>query len=89
MNPIYHNEIIHYIGKRLKMILNKNIYINSIYSYINSKKNKVKIKILFIFMKKAYSFINIYYINTSDINYLENIICIIVDEFEIQLNNII
>ena len=40
-------------------------------------------------MKKAYSFINIYYINTSDINYLENIICIIVDEFEIQLNNII
>ena len=89
MNPIYHNEIIHYIGKRLKMILNKNIYTNSIYSYINSKKNKVKIKILFIFMKKAYSFINIYYINTSDINYLENIICIIVDEFEIQLNNII
>ena len=86
MNPIYHNEIIHYIGKRLNMILNKNIYISSLYSYINSNKNKIKIKILFIFMNKSYSFINIYYLNQHKLDYLEDIISIIVDDFAMHLN---
>jgi hypothetical protein len=38
IKPIHYGEIIVYIGKRVKMILDKNIIIDTIYSAISDKK---------------------------------------------------
>ena len=85
IKPIHHDEIVMYIGKRIKMILDKNIDIDTIYSAINNNKNKIKIQLYFIFMKITYKFINEYQL---DLNNIDIIVDTLIDDIEIKLANI-
>jgi len=88
------SEISYYIGKRIKMILNKNVFINnlSIYSKIIgntvSEYYKIKIEIEFIYSKHIYDFINQYKINSPitkngiDIIFINHTIDTIINDFE-------
>ena len=89
IKPIHHDEIAMYIGKKIKMILNKNINIDSIFSAINNNKNKIRIKIRikirFIYLNMMYKFIHEYKLEINDI---DNLIYKIINDFEIKLNEL-
>ena len=93
MKPIYHNEISYYIGKRIKMILCKNINLTYISIYINLKKTKVNVNLNFkiynrcICLKnKEYNYTQIFnidkHLNLN--NVIENVIDNIIQDFEIN-----
>ena len=93
MKPIYHNEISYYIGKRIKMILCKNINLTYISIYINLKKTKVNVNLNFkiynrcICLKnKEYNYNQIFNIDNSLNlnNVIENLIDNIIQDFEIN-----
>lgn len=85
IKPLYFNEISLYIGTRIKMIFNKNLYITDIYPTTNLKNKTFGLVIFFKFMNKKYKFIHV---SILDISNIENTISMIIDEFEIIMKNI-
>lgn len=85
IKPLYFNEISLYIGTRIKMIFNKNLYITDIYPTTNMINKTFSLVILFKFMNKKYKFIHL---SILDINNLEDTVDMVIDEFEIIMTNI-
>ena len=97
MKPIYYNEISCYIGKRIKMILYRNINLTYISIYLNLQKNKIKAILTF---KKfnickclnskdnEYNYSQTFIINKSldNDNVIDNLIDTIIQDFEIKHN---
>lgn len=79
IKPRYYNEILLFIGTRIKMIFNKNLHIINILPAFNTRSKTFSITIFFKFMNKNYKFIHS---SILDINDTMNIINIIIDEFE-------
>jgi len=96
MKPIYYNEISYYIGKRIKMILCRNIDLTYISIYLNLQKTKVKAILTFKRYNtckctqsnnKEYKYSQIFIINKPlDNNIIDNLIDIIIQDFEIKNN---
>lgn len=88
MIPIHYNEISYYIGKRIKMILCKNINVTYISIYLNLQKTKVKANLNFKICNTEYTYSQIFNINkTFDINdIMEIIIDSIIQDFESKNN---
>jgi hypothetical protein len=97
MKPIYYNEISYYIGKRIKMILCKNINLTYISVYINLQQNKVKVNINFKIYNTCkcvnskdneYNYSQTFIINKTldHDNVMDNLIDSIIQDFEIKHN---
>ena len=86
MNPIHYNEISYYIGKRIKMILCKNINLTHIIIYINVQKTKIKVNLNFNICNKEYIYSQIFIIDKTIINIIDNLIDNIIRDLEIKYN---
>lgn len=82
MTPFYHEEILNYIGKRIKMILNKNLCIIDINLCINLKKTKIYFNIKFHICTKQYNLKKFYKFNKSSI---DDIIDLIINDIELLI----
>jgi hypothetical protein len=97
MKPIYYNEISCYIGKRIKMILCRNINLTYISIYLNLQKNKIKAILTFKRYNTCkcvnskdneYNYSQTFIINKSldNDNVIDNLIDNIIQDFEIKHN---
>lgn len=83
MAPLYHDEILSYIGKRIKMILQHNLCIIDINLCINLKKTKIYFNIKFHVCTKSYNFKKFYKFN--NIHDSDNIIDLIINDIELLI----
>jgi hypothetical protein len=88
MIPIHYNEISYYIGKRIKMILCKNINLTYISVYINLQQNKVKVNINFKIYNNNYKYTKKFNIDKTihPNNIIDNLVDNIIYDFEIKYN---
>jgi hypothetical protein len=88
MIPIYYNEISYYIGKRIKMILCKNINLTYISVYINLQQNKLKVNINFKIYNNNYKYTKRFNIDQTvhPNNIIDNLVDNIIYDFEIKYN---
>jgi hypothetical protein len=97
MKPIHFNEISYFIGKRIKMILCRNINLTYISIYLNLQKTKVKAILTFKMhntckyinsKNKEYKYSHEFMINESldNNNIIDNIIDTIIQDFETKNN---
>lgn len=82
MVPIHYNEMAYYIGKRIKMILSRNICLTNIIININLQKTKVKVNLDFKICNSKYTYSRIFIINNKMQNITENLIENIIQDFE-------
>lgn len=68
MVPIHYNEITYTIGKRIKMILSRNLNLTYITIYINLQKTKIKVILDFLFLNKEYNYTKVFIINKNMCN---------------------